>query len=264
VVGDLGAVQHVAAEVARAEAVIHLASPRSQQRESVILHDVLGTAGLLDAWRRGNFVYASSQTVYGVPRQPLSESAPVDATCWYDLGKICNEFQARMAAGRGRRGAAVSLRLAVLFGAGDRRHDRQFLPEVVGQCRRGATFVFDSEEGLETYGTSFIGEGDLGRAVADALAVPVSGAYNVAGDYCTWRALVEAVDRRAGTRSRFLVRPGARPGPGEYRLPQSRSDLDTSAFRRHTGFVPHETLELLVERFVRRSILAEEGKMPCR
>ncbi len=251
VAGDLADVAAFADEVRRADAVIHLASPRSNDRQTVVREEILATGALLDAWQCGNFICASSQTVYGVPRQALVESSPVDALCWYDLGKVCNEFQLRMCEPGGGRGAAVSLRLALVFAAGPRRGDRQFLPEVYEQCMRGAAFVFDSEEGLETYGSSFIGEEDLGRAVADAMKVERSGPYNLAGGFCTWRSLVEAIGRCAGTRADFVVRNGAEPEFGEYRLPQSRSFLDTSAFAAETAFEPEQTLEELVERYHR-------------
>jgi len=250
VIGELAEIGRLAEEVARAHAVVHLASPRSNSRRAVVSDDILGTGELIDAWQRGNFVYTSSQTVYGIPRETLTESSPLDAMCWYDLGKVCNEFQLRMAERTDGRGAAVSLRMALLFAAGDRRGDRQFLPMVYQQCRRRATFVFDSEEGLEAYGSSFIGEEDLGRAVGDALGVGESGPYNLAGGYCTWRSLIETINKLAGTDARLTVRPGAEPRLGEFRLPQSRSYLDTSAFAAETGFEPRQTLEALIERYV--------------
>ena len=252
VTGELADAALFADEVSRADSVVHLASPRDNSRQSVVMEDVLGTGALLDAWRRGNFVFTSSQTVYGIPRQTLTESSPLDAMCWYDLGKVCNEFQLRMAEPSGDRGAAVSLRMALLLSAGDRRADRQFLPMVYEQCRRRVTFVFDSEEGLETYGSSFIGEEDLGRAVGDALNVKVPGAYNLAGGFCTWRSLIETINQHAGTDARLAVRHGAEPDIGEFRLPQSRSCLDTSAFTAETGFVPRQELDELVRRYSTR------------
>lgn len=252
VVGELAEIHRLAGEIAPTDAIVHLASSRGNSRQSVIEEDVQGTGELIDAWQQGNFVYASSQTVYGIPRETLTESSPLDAMCWYDLGKICNEFQLRMAEPTLDRGAAVSLRMALLFAGGDRRGDRQFLPMVYEQCRLGAAFVFDSEEGLATYGSSFIGEEDYGRAVADALNVDASGPYNLAGGFCTWQSLVEAINAAAGTGARFVIRPGGQAEPGEFRLPQSRSYLDTGAFTAETDFVPRQTLDELVERFVAR------------
>ncbi len=171
-------------EIAAADGIVHLASPRGNTRDSVVFDDILGTGELLDAWSHGNFVYASSQIVYGIPNLPLDESAPVDAQCWYDLGKVANEFQIQMtkAEDDGARGHAISLRMALLFGATYRRRDRQFLPAVYDHCRNGSGFVFDSEEGLEAYG-SRISETRTLRAPSP---IPSSWACRARS---TWRAV---------------------------------------------------------------------------
>jgi len=250
VVGELATIDRLAREIAKAGAIIHLASPRGQDRESVVKDDVLGTGALIDAWRTGAFIYTSSPTVHGVPRAVLKEDSPMDITCWYDMGKYCNEFQLRQTESVPARGPAISLRPALYFGANDRRHDRQMLSFVHTHCRLGSKFVFDSEHGLETYGSSYIGGADFGRAVCDALTIRTSGAYNVAGGFCTWRQLIEAINRHAGTRADFFVRPGAQPGAGEARLAQSITLLDTQRFAAETHFVPQESLDGLVETFV--------------
>jgi hypothetical protein len=55
-----------------------------------------------------------------------------------------------------------------------------------------------------------------------------------------------------------VVRAGAEAtAPDEIRIGQSRTELDTSAFSRETGFQPRQTVEELVERFV-----AEERRQP--
>jgi nucleoside-diphosphate-sugar epimerase len=251
-VGSLAELDHLRDEIEVADSVIHLASPRGNTRDSVLQDDVTGTRKLLDAWRRGNFVYMSSQTVYGIPKQQIIESSPVEAMEWYDWGKISNEAQVRTAAEQqqGARRAGVSLRMALLIGAGSRRNDRQFLPHIFAQCLRGATFVFDSEQGLETYGSSFIGGQDLGRATVDALSVSASGPYNVAGGFCSWRELIETIGSFIGKPPKFVVRPSTRAGSGEHRLPQSRSFLETDAFHRQTQFTPRQTIEELVEHYV--------------
>ena len=253
VFGGLDTLEPLLGEVAGCDGIMHLASPRSNARAAVLAQDVAATGDLLDVWHRGNFVYASSQTVYGVPRGPLVETTPLDPEVWYDLGKAFNEQQLAMnAAMDDAPGAAVSLRLALVFGAGERRNDRQFLPVLLEQARLGNRILFDSEEGLETYGSSFIGAADGARAFVDALEMETSGPFNLAGGFSTWRALFEALDRHAGTRTKFVVRAGAAPEDGEFRVPQSRSFLDTAAFAAATGFSARESLDDLVERFVRR------------
>ena len=253
VFGGLDNLEPLLAEVAGCHGVVHLASPRSNVRATVLAQDVAATGDLLDVWHGGNFVYASSQTVYGIPRGPLVETAPLDPEVWYDLGKVFNERQLAMnAAMDDAPGAVVSLRLALVFGSGERRNDRQFLPLLLDQVRQGRRILFDSEEGLETYGSSFIGEADAARAFVDALGMKSSGPFNLAGGFGTWRAVFEAIDRHAGTRTQMVVRAGAKAEDGEFRVPQSRSYLDTTAFATATGFSARETLDELVGKFIRR------------
>lgn len=248
--GHMGIAEQLAGAVAAADGVIHLASPRSNDRRAALHEDVAGCGKLLDAWTRGNFVFASSQTVYGAPRGIMKEDAVLKASCWYDLAKIANELQLGMAPLDGERRAAVSIRMALLFDAGPRRRDRQFLFEIYQACRKGLSFVFQSERALETAGSVFVGGEDLARAFADALDVPGSAAFNVASGFCRWKDLIEMIDRHAGTKSGFVVRDGGRPGPGEYPLPQSVSSMDLSAFAAAAGFRPRQTLEELISGFV--------------
>jgi nucleoside-diphosphate-sugar epimerase len=250
VVGDIENLEPLSDEIWHADGIIHLASPRDNSLEPILRTDIVGMAALLKFWRHGNFVYMSSQTVYGIPRQTLTECTPLSPVCWYDWGKICNEFQLRMAEKQGNRGKAISLRMALLFGNGPRSDDRQFLSLIYEQCQKDRTFVFESEEGLETYGSSFIGGQDLGRAVVDALAIGISGPFNVSGGFCTWRSLIETINKHAGTSAGFIIRTGGKAEPGEFRLPQSRSYLDTRAFVSVTGFESHQSLDELVRNFV--------------
>jgi nucleoside-diphosphate-sugar epimerase len=249
--GDLGKIHDIAAEVATAGGVVHCASPRTYDRSVVLRQDIEGTACLIDAWTSGPFVFMSSQTVYGIPQQVLREEAALDPGSWYDMGKICNEYQVGMAAAKGDRGAGVSLRLPLVFASGPRRRDRQFLPGLFDALRAGQDFLYGSEEGVETFGSVFIGEEDLGRAVADSLSIVPSGPYNVASGFCTWKDLLETLGRRAGRRPSIRVRTGAAAQDGEFRLPQSRSDYDCARFQRACGFQPRQSLDEIIDRFLR-------------
>jgi len=251
VIGDLAGIGALSEQVRACDGVIHLADSRTNRREDVISLDIKGTAALLDAWQRGNFVFASSQTVYGVPKGPLTESARLDPTCWYDLGKVTNEYQLRMHARTRSRGAAVAVRMALLYAPGTRP---TFLSWMYEQCMGERAFVIDSEQHLARYGSSFIGGEDLGRAFADALRLGEGGNYNVAGGFATWREAIELFNRLAGTHARIVVRPGGVPQPGEVRLPQSRSVLDTTAFDRATGFTPRQTLKNTISEFLLGSL----------
>ena len=251
VVGDLSAIDTVASEIAACDAIVHLASPRSADQSEVLRQDIAGIAGLIEAWRKGRFIYTSASTVYADPLGPLTERAPIGLAGWYGLGKFANELQLRLAERQQGRAGAALLRPAIVFTVNARRHDRQFLGNIYAQCQRGARFAFDSENGLETYGCSFIGGNDFGCVIAESITHDLSGAYNIAGGFCTWRKLIETINRVGGTRGDFVVRPDAAPQAGDSRLPQTRMDLETTAFEKATGFKPRQTLEEIVEAFVR-------------
>jgi nucleoside-diphosphate-sugar epimerase len=249
--GDLGRIQDIAAEVGGASAIIHCASPRSAERQGVISADIEGTAQLLNAWNTGPFVYTSSQTVYGIPTKVLDEDSPVSAGSWYDLGKICNEQQVSMAAERPGAGPGISLRLPLVFATGARRNDRQFLPGVWNALRTGTPFLFGGEQALETAGSVYIGEKDLGRAIVDALMITQSGPYTLAGGFATWKALLETFGRHTGLKAKFVFRAGAVARPDEFRMPQSRSEYNCARFNTATGFQPRQSLDEIVVQFVR-------------
>jgi nucleoside-diphosphate-sugar epimerase len=249
VVGELSNLDRLAAEIGQADSIIHLACPRTQEGASVLNEDIRGTASLIDAWRKGSFLYASSPTIHGIPTGMLTEQSAVRLDYWYDAGKYTNEFQLRMAERYNGRGPAIRMRPGLLFGSGERRHDDQYLGWFFRHCQLGSKFLFDSDEGLAKYGSSFIGGEDFGRAVA-SLMTAKSGAYNIAGGFCTWKSVIDTFNRIAGTRGDVVVRTGAFPEPGEARPPQSVTLLDTSALVTETGFVPRQDLEQLVGEFV--------------
>lgn len=236
VVGSLEEPDRYAAAVAEADAVIHLACSRSIEPADVLEQDVMGTLYLLETWRRGPFVFMSSQVVYGPPTGPLSEDAAYVPSCWYDLGKVVNELQVRMvAAGRGPR---IILRMPLLLFW----TEAEFLGPIRHQLARGGGFTFGSGAGPDTFGSSYVTAGDIGRAVVGALAIERDGTFNVASGFTTWADLLEETGRRMGTRPRLIVRESGETLEGEMRLPQSRSALDTSAFERATGLVLGEPL----------------------
>jgi len=248
--GDLECVREFAHEIASVDAVIHCASPRTTRRAAALRTDIEATGQMLEAWGSGPFVYTSSQTVYGIPTGPLVEDAILRPSNWYDIAKICNEYQVALAAdGRDIR-TGVSLRLPLVFASGPRRRDRQFLPMLFDSLRAGRPFLFGSEEAVETCGSVWIGEEDLGRAVVASLRIGRSGAYNLAGGFCTWRELLECIGRHARLQPTFVVRAGALPNQNEHRLPQSRSDFVCELFQSATRFAASQTLDEVVGKFV--------------
>jgi nucleoside-diphosphate-sugar epimerase len=205
----------------------------------------------VDAWRRGPFVFASSQTVYGIPADVLRETDPVEASCWYDIAKICNEQQVHMASYVGARRAGVSLRLPLVFASGARRRDRQFLPPVFDALVSGHTFLFEREQSLETYGTVYIAAEDLAESIADSLAIEQQGPYNLAGGFCTWKELLESIGRHTGVAPKWMVRADTTARAGDFRLPQSRSFYDCQRFEQVTPHRTRRPLDDVIGDFVR-------------
>lgn len=250
VVGDLRDLADLREAIAEADAIVHCASPRSLDVHAVAEAELVGTAALVDAWRRGPLVGMSSQTVYGTPRRALSESRRVRAESWYDFGKLALESMLAMAERRDGRGAGVALRLPLLFGAGPRRRDRQFLPAVHDALRDGWTFVFDDADAMARHGSVFIGEADLGVATLCALGLARGGPYNIATGFVSWRDLLDRFSSLMGVRARCAFRPGTPARAGELRLPRSRSEYDCRRFQRATGFVPAQALDDVLSRFL--------------
>ena len=253
VVGRLGALGEIADEVTGCGSIVHLASGRTTDRDRVIMEDVLGTADLIDAWQRGPFVYGSTTTVHGIPRGVLDTTTPVAIVDWYDCGKVVNEFQVRDAAGggpAGGRGAGVSLRPTLYFGADQRPPDRQYLGLFLRLSLDGQALTFDSEEAMATIGAAFVGTGDFGRAVVAALDRAPTGAFPIASGFVTWHDLVETMNRAAGGRARCVVAPAGPTGPGEFRAGHSRTEVDSSAFSQATGWQPTQGLDELVAAYV--------------
>jgi nucleoside-diphosphate-sugar epimerase len=250
VVGTLGLLGELEDAIAGCDGIVHLASGRTADRERVVYEDILGTGDLIDLWKRGPFVYASTTTVHGVPRGVISSDTPVHIEDWYDCGKAVNEFQLREAAGRDGRGRGISLRPTLFFGRSSGVPDRQYLAWFLGHALSGHALIFDSEEAMATSGAAFVGLGDFGRAVVAALDLEASGAFPIASGFVTWRDLMDAVNRHAGGSGRCVVRPNGPSGPDEIRAAHSRTELDDSAFRSLTGWQPRESLDELVAAFV--------------
>jgi nucleoside-diphosphate-sugar epimerase len=155
IIGDLSNPAPFAAEVEASDVIVHLASSRSSAQDEV-LGDIAGSAGVIEHWKRGTFVHCSSGSTHAGSQVPLDEVMPPAIENGYALGKLCDEFQLRMAAGVGQRGPGITLRPGIFFGGGPRRNDRQVAGTLYQRCRENAKFLFWSEEGLESFGSSFI------------------------------------------------------------------------------------------------------------
>lgn len=240
-----------AGEVASSDGVIHLASTRSTERRLVVQEDIYGTGLLLDSWRNGNFVYMSSQSVYGVPHGSLTEDHPLFPMCWYDIAKVNCEQQLAMEMPKPGRGVGVPLRMALLFGPGGCGRGDQYLETVYPHCAQGHIFAFKSEEALETAGSSFVGPEDLARAIADSLELKDRGPFNISSGFCTWRGLIESICKKAGFKPKFALTSDLQSGAQYVPMPQSRSFVDSARFYKAAGFSPRQDLDVLLDDFIR-------------
>ena len=78
-------------------------------------------------------------------------------------GKYVNEFQVGSTCDRDGRGAGIALRIPAVLSAS--RGKFQTLDMLYNDMMRGATFIFESDEALETSGSDFIGVRDLAKGL---------------------------------------------------------------------------------------------------
>ncbi|HEY1729176.1 MAG TPA: NAD(P)-dependent oxidoreductase [Candidatus Baltobacteraceae bacterium] len=229
--------------------IVHLACTRTKRRNMVVTSDILGTGTLVEMWERGPFILASSQMVYGASNEPATEETPVQPTSsWFDMGKYVNEFQLGQVCDREKRGAGIALRIPVVLSAS--RGKFQTLDMLYNDMVRGATFVFESDEALETSGSDYIGVRDLAHAIGSALAIKQSGAYNVSCGYFRWRELLDGLVKLTGVKGKFMIRPGGVRTDMEAQLPQRQSRVDASKFQAAVpDFAPIETVEQILDEY---------------
>ena len=211
----------------------------------------MGALQLVGMFHDRPVVYASSQTIYGIPTSTMKESQPLRPVTWYDFGLCANEHIMSVSHGYDTRGIRISCRLAPVLVHGARKTDRQYFTSLFEHCNRGGAFLIESAEGEARYGTSYLGPGDAARAMVACLSLPESTVVNVASGFTTWSNLVAEYNKQAGTQGTVVVRHNVRPrSRDEQRLPQSRSQLDGSRFRRLTGFAPRERLPDLIKKYL--------------
>lgn len=257
VVADLSQPAKYTSDIESADAIVHLASSRSRRRSDA-LADVNNTGNIIVHWKRGPFILAGSAMIYAGGGMPLGEDAPLAVYDGYVGAKLANEFQLRIASLETPCGPAVVLRPGTLIGSGPRRNRGQMLAVIYNACRSAKKFVFDSEEGLNTYGATFLGTSDFGRAIVLSLGVRESGVFNVGGEFRTWREIIEVLSRSLGLKAQFVIRNTGPVEEHECALPQSRRLLDITAFRNTTGFAPKQNLDELLQEYLSAEQLAAQ------
>ncbi|CAM5673155.1 hypothetical protein SAVIM338S_07088 [Streptomyces avidinii] len=201
--GDLTDLAGLRDALAQADAVVHAACTFT--RHDV---DLAAMETMVDAWRRGPFVFVSSVDAYGHPGtdRVAEESQPHEPVSPYGRAKLDCEALVLRAAGTGGRGGASAVRSPIVWGAHDRLRD---------QLRWGAlgTLYQSASQGLPIelprpgsgghpwYGIAWVHAAALARAVTDCLDRPVHGVANAAGGHVSWRDLAHDLTELLGTRA---------------------------------------------------------------
>ncbi|MEZ3179422.1 NAD-dependent epimerase/dehydratase family protein [Streptomyces pimonensis] len=189
--GDLADLDNLRAAVASADAVVHAAC--TFVRPEV---DMAAMRAMVEAWRRGPFVFVSSVDAYGRPAEdPVAEGAPSrQPLSPYGRAKLDCERMLLDAAGTGGRGGASAVRSPLVWGPHERLRD---------QLRWGATGVLyqavrqgrpvglprPGAHGHAWYGAPWVHAAALARAVTSCLGAPVHGVANAVGGHVSWHDL---------------------------------------------------------------------------
>ncbi|MER6251442.1 condensation domain-containing protein [Streptomyces sp. NPDC001584] len=203
--GDLSDLAGLRDAVAQADAVVHSACTFT--RHDV---DLAAMEAMVDAWRRGPFVFVSSVDAYGHPGtdRVAEEAPPHEPVSPYGRAKLDCEAMLLRAAGTEGRGGASAVRSPLVWGAHDRLRE---------QLRWGAigTLYQAAREGRPIdlprpgtgghgwYGTAWVHAAALARAVAESLDRPVHGVANACSGHVSWHDLAQDLTELLGTRADF-------------------------------------------------------------
>ncbi|MEV8070365.1 condensation domain-containing protein [Streptomyces sp. NPDC085995] len=203
--GDLTDLAGLREAVAGADAIVHAACTFT--RHDV---DVAATEAMVDAWRRGPFVFVSSVDAYGHPEvDDVSEELPPhEPVSPYGRAKLECEARVLRAAGTEGRGGASAVRSPIVWGAHDRLREQLRWGAVGGlyqAARRGGPIELPrpGAAGHAWYGAAWVHAAALARAVAECLDRPVHGVANACSGHVSWRDLADDLTRLLGTRAEF-------------------------------------------------------------
>jgi nucleoside-diphosphate-sugar epimerase len=206
--GDLGDAAALAETMRGVRVVYHCAACSTDWAApaTYLAANVTGTQNVLDAAVRGGtverFVHVSTTDVYGYPRVPCDESAPMrDVGLPYNRTKIQGE-EAVWRAHRERGLPVTVVRPATIYGP----RGKDFVVEIASLLRQGMMMVIDG--GRARGGFSYVD--NVAAAMMDAAASPaaVGRAYNLCDETgVTWREYTDALADALGCRRAWLALP---------------------------------------------------------
>jgi len=190
---DLGRPLEIERLPARCDAIVHLAQSREHRRFPDAALDIfrINTSAAVELARyaavadAGQFVFASTGTVYEPGAAPIPETGPVAPPSFYAASKLAAEH---LLAPFGEAMAVATMRLFYLYGPGLRA---MLISELAQRLRDGAPIDLQGAEGMLLSPTY---SGDVARVVRRALEEKWSGVYNVASsDIVSLKTLTKAI-----------------------------------------------------------------------
>ncbi|WP_327733095.1 condensation domain-containing protein [Streptomyces nojiriensis] len=203
--GDLSDPAGLRDAVAQADAVVHAACTFT--RHDV---DLAAMEAMVDAWRRGPFVFVSSVDAYGHPGtdRVAEESPPHEPVGPYGRAKLDCEAMVLRAAGTEGRGGASAVRSPLVWGAHDRLREQLrwgAIGTLYQAARQGRPIDLPrpGTGGHGWYGAAWVHAAALARAVAECLDRPVHGVANACSGHVSWHDLAQDLTELLGTRPAF-------------------------------------------------------------
>jgi nucleoside-diphosphate-sugar epimerase len=237
---DLGrpdAAQHLAAEQAPCQAIVHAAAALDSDpfTPSLSLTNGLGTQQILDLatrWSARSVVYISGVTVIGRPEQlPVTEQHPTLPFTAYHASKLYAEHLVRLPLSDTP--ARAVLRLSAPVGRG--MDSRRILPEFIGRALEGRPLEL---AGTGTRGQDYVDARDVALAAEAAIDARAEGVFNVASGRCvTNHELAQICIEELGSSSE--VRFSGIPDPDD----SVRWEISIAQAERYLGYRPRHTLE---------------------
>jgi nucleoside-diphosphate-sugar epimerase len=188
--------------------IIHLASTLSSQPIVVSEVDIKGSRRLLTKWGRGPFILLSSTDVYGPLRRiPADESHPLDPSHWYGRGKMACEEQLRSAAKSRKRTDYVIFRPPYILGPHE-NFPSSLVGKLILHAKRGGDFVLPAgwRSDDARAGHSWVSARDLARCLVATLRIGLTGTYNAASGFVTWKELIGQILALTGGAGRMIFK----------------------------------------------------------
>ncbi|WP_329404017.1 condensation domain-containing protein [Streptomyces melanogenes] len=202
VAGDLTDLAGLRDAVREADAVIHAACTFTRPEV-----DLAAMEAMVDAWRRGPFVFVSSVDAYGHPHadQVLEESPPCEPVSPYGRAKLDCEAMVLRAAGTDGRGGSSAVRSPIVWGAHERLREQLrwgAIGTLYQAARRGEPIELPrpGTGGHPWYGAAWVHAAALARAVTECLDRPVHGVANAVSGHVSWHDLAHDLTELLGTR----------------------------------------------------------------